>query len=203
MSPLKTDLTSARRNSRAAIYVDGGSCLSIVTLETARLVLRGFQPDDIEPYAALIFADSEVMRYLPKRDTPARERAERTMDFFNEHWTQYPNGPWAVQLRETGELIGHCGLRFIPDIGETEVLYAFGKDFWGNGYATEAARASVDFGFEQAMLQRIVALADPANTASRRVMKKCGLTFEKETHLFGMDVVYYAVDRGDKNDSRN
>jgi ribosomal-protein-alanine N-acetyltransferase len=135
------------------------------------------------------------MRYLPKRDTPAAERAQRTMDFFNEHWTHFPYGPWAVVEKKSGELAGHCGLRFIPEIGETEVLYALGKDFWGKGYATEAARASVEYGFQKIGLDRIIALAVPQNIASRRVMEHCGLTYEKDTHLFGMDVVYYARNR--------
>ncbi len=93
-----------------------------IVRETARLLLRPFRTDDVDVYSHLIFADVEVMRYLPKRDTPPRERAQRTMDFFNDHWKQYPYGPWAVELRETGQLIGHCGLRSIPEINEAEVL---------------------------------------------------------------------------------
>jgi RimJ/RimL family protein N-acetyltransferase len=174
-----------------------------MTLETERLLLRQFAAQDLEMYTNRIFGDADVMRYLPKRDAPASERAQKTMDFFNDHWTQYSYGPWAVVEKASGELIGHCGLRFIPDIQETEVLYAFGKDFWTKGYATEAARASVDFGFNQVGLERIIALAVPENTASRKVMEHCGLQYEKETHLFGLDVVYYALNRADYSLSAN
>lgn len=167
-------------------------------LDTPRLRLRQFNvEEDLDAYTTRIFADAEVLRYLPKRDAPPAERAQKTMEFFNIHWTQYPYGPWAVVEKASGELIGHCGLRFIPDIQETEVLYAFGKAYWGRGYATEAARASVDFGFNQIGLDRIVALAVPENIASRKVMEHCGLAFEKETHLFGLDVVYYSLNRAD------
>lgn len=137
------------------------------------------------------------MRYLPKRDTPPRERAQRTMDFFNDHHAEYGWGPWAVVEKASGALLGHCGLRYIADLDETEVLYAFGKKFWGKGYATEAARASVDFGFREIKLERIIALAVPDNLASRKVMEHCGLKFEKQTQLFDLDLVYYALNRTD------
>lgn len=167
--------------------------------ETERLRLRQFAPDDIDEYTALIFADPDVMRYLPKRESPPRERAQRTMDLFNDHWNHYPYGPWAVTEKTSGKLIGHCGLRFIPEIDETEVLYAFGKSSWNKGYATEAAQASVDFGFQHVRLDRIIALAVPENFASRRVMEHCGLQYEKDIQLFGLDCVYYARNRAEEH----
>lgn len=169
-----------------------------MNLETERLLLRKFEPTDLDAYTAHIFGDAEVLRYLPKRDAPARERAERTMNFFNDHWNQFPYAPWAVVEKANGELMGHCGLRFITEIQETEVLYALGKDFWGKGYATEAARASVDFGFNKVGLERIIALAVPENIASRKVMEHCGLKYEKDVQLFGLDCVYYALNRADR-----
>lgn len=171
---------------------------SIMNRETERLCLRQFTSDDVDVYAAIIFADPDVMRYLPKRDALPRERAQRTMDFFNEHWKHYPYGPWAVVEKASGELIGHCGLRFISEINETEVLYAFGKSSWNKGYATEAAQASVDFGFQVVGLKRIVALAVPENIASRRVMEHCGLKYEKDMQLFGLDCVYYTRNRAEE-----
>lgn len=164
-------------------------------LETERLRLREFRAEDLAAYTKRIFGDPEVMRYLPKRDALPEERARRTMDFFNAHWTRFPYGPWAVVEKSSGELMGHCGLNFIAETGETEVLYAYGKDFWGKGYATEAARASVEYGFGRAGLERIIALAVPENIASRRVMEHCGLTYEKDVQLFGLDLVYYALNR--------
>jgi ribosomal-protein-alanine N-acetyltransferase len=175
----------------------------VANLETERLLLREFRAGDLDAYATRIFGDVAVMRYLPKRDAPAAERAQKTMDFFNEHWRYFPYGPWAVVEKKSGELIGHCGLRFIPEIEETEVLYAFGKEFWGKGYATEAARSSVQYGFHNIGLDRIIALAVPENIASRRVMEHCGLKHEKDAHLFGMDVVYYAMNRGEYAASAN
>ena len=165
--------------------------------ETPRLILREFVPDDLEKYAARIFADAEVMRYLPQRAELPRARAERTINFFSDHHAEYGFGPWAVVEKASGELMGHCGLNHIAEIDETEVLYALGKAFWGKGYATEAARASVDFGFREIKLERIIALAMHDNIASCRVMEHCGLRYEKETHHFGLDLVYYALNRTD------
>lgn len=182
-------MTSPLISHALALYV------SMMNRETERLRLRPFSADDVNVYAAIIFADPEVMRYLPKRDAPPRERAQRTMDFFNEHWKQYRYRPWAVIEKVSGELIGHCGLRFIPEISETEVLYAFAKSSWNKGYATEAARASVELGFNEVGLKRIIALAVPENIASRRVMKHCGLQYEKDIQLFGLDCAYYARNR--------
>lgn len=169
-----------------------GSGNLIRVLETVRLRLRPFEESDLELYAAGIFGDPEVMRYLPKNETPARERAARTLRVFNVHWTEHGYGPRAVTLRATGELVGHCGLRLIPELGETEVLYAFARSSWGKGYATEAAGACVEEGFGALGLRRIIALAVPENTASRRVMEHCGLAYERDLHIFGLDCVYYA-----------
>lgn len=168
-----------------------------MNLETDRLLLRPFEANDLDTYAERIFADADVTRFLPKSQFEPRERGERTMKVFNDLWTQYPYAPWAVVEKSSGELIGHCGLRFIADIQETEVLYALGKDFWGKGYATEAARASVGFGFWQVELERIIALAVPDNIASRKVMEHCGLKYEKDAQLFGLDLVYYGLNRTD------
>ncbi len=172
-------------------------------METPRLVLREFIDSDLDAYAECIFADAEVMRYLPRREKLPRERAQQTMEFFNDHHLEYGFGPWVVIEKATGELMGHCGLRYIADIDETEVLYAFGRKFWGKGYATEAAQASVDFGFREILLERIVALAVPENIASRRVMEHCGLHYEKEIQLFGLDLVYYALNRAEWSLSAN
>jgi RimJ/RimL family protein N-acetyltransferase len=167
----------------------------IPSIETARLLLRRFTLADLDEYVQLIFADADVMRYLPRRDLPPRARAERTIAAFDNHWSQRGYGVWAVTDKITGQLMGHCGLNFVPEAGEIEVLYALRKDRWGQGLATEAARASVRFGFEQADLARLIALAVPENIASRRVMEHLGFQYEKDAHYFGLDLVYTVLPR--------
>jgi ribosomal-protein-alanine N-acetyltransferase len=167
----------------------------IPRIETARLLLRPFTEADLADYAERIFADAEVMRYLPKRDLTPRERAERTSAVFNNHWSQRGYGVWAVTDKITGEFIGHGGLNFVPEAGQVEVLYALRKDRWGQGFATEAARASVRVGFEYANLTNLIALAVPENIASRRVMEHLGFQYEKDVHYFGLDLVYTVLPR--------
>jgi len=167
----------------------------IPSIETARLLLRPFVAEDLDDYSRLIFADAEVMRYLPKRDLAPRARAERTLTIFTEHWSLYGFGVWAVTDKVTGDFLGHCGLGHVPEAGEIEVLYALGRTYWGRGIASEAARASVRFGFETAQLTRLIALAVPANIGSRRVMEHLGFEYEKDAHFFGLDLAYYTLPR--------
>ncbi len=177
---------------------EGASYVSpstIPTIETARLLLRPFAQEDLEDYPRLIFADADVMRYLPKRDLAPRERAERTVAVFNDQWLQRDYSVWAVTDKMTGGFIGHCGLNSVIEAGEVEVLYALRKDRWGQGIATEAARASVRFGFETVNLARLIALAVAENSASRRVMERLGFAYEKDVHYFGLDLVYSVLAR--------
>ena len=99
--------------------------------------------------------------------------------------------------RADGQVIGQSGLRFVDEVGETEILYAYSRSSWGRGLATEAGRATLDFGFEQTPLQRIVAYAVPDNTASTRVMEKLGMTDEGTDRLWDMDLVRYTIGRTD------
>jgi RimJ/RimL family protein N-acetyltransferase len=84
---------------------------AIPVIETERLVMRPFRNDDLVPYTHRLFADAEVMRYLPKRaDEMPCARADRTMKYFNAHWHEFGYGAWAVTDQADGQLIGHCGL---------------------------------------------------------------------------------------------
>jgi len=167
--------------------------LGLPEIETERLLLRQFASADLDVYAESVFADPDVTRFLPKRDIPPRERAERVLKYFSEHWQKYSFGDWAVTGKADGQLIGHCGLNFVPEVGEVEVEYALAKAYWGRGIGTEAARACLHYGFETLRLERIIALADPQNIASWRVMEKAGLTYQKEVFFFGMQLVYYQI----------
>jgi ribosomal-protein-alanine N-acetyltransferase len=172
--------------------------MELPEIETERLLLRQFTPADLEIYAERIFADPDVTQFLPKRDISPQERAGRVLKKFGEHWQQHGFGDWAVTDKADGQLMGHCGLNYVPEAGEVEVEYALAKAYWGRGIASEAARASVCYGFETLSLPRIIALADPQNIASRRVMEKIGLTYQKEAFFFGMRLVYYQIERGKK-----
>jgi RimJ/RimL family protein N-acetyltransferase len=168
---------------------------SLPSLDTERVSLRRFARDDCEIYAARIFGDARVTRYLPASRYSPSERAALTIQRFEEHWAQHNYGPFALTHKTTGEFVGHCGLRLVPELGEIELLYALAYSFWNQGLATEAARACVQWGMEALRFERLVALAVPENIASRRVMEHVGFTVEKEMDLFGMHVIAYGLDR--------
>jgi ribosomal-protein-alanine N-acetyltransferase len=101
--------------------------------------------------------------------------------------------------RETGEMIGWSGLQPLEDSGDTEVGYGMIKEFWGKGIGYECALAWLRYGFEKTDLKSIVAVASPENVGSWRIMEKLGMRREKtETH-YGMECVFYRIDRENFN----
>jgi ribosomal-protein-alanine N-acetyltransferase len=164
-------------------------------IETARLRLRQFTNSDLEDYAR-IFADPEYTRYSPRGSVTleqASEAAQAAYDYFTSHWQQHGFGVWAVCDRTHNQLIGQCGLNCLPDNNEVEVLYRLDRSYWNQGLATEAAKASLRYGFEQVMLNWIVALTLPHHQASRRVMEKSGLRYAKDARIYNLNVVYYTL----------
>lgn len=159
-------------------------------IETARLRLRGFRQDDLNDLAAL-FADADVMRYVADGQPASRETAEKAINSVIEHWRRHGFGRWAVEARETCEFVGYGGLRSL--LGTPEVVYHLAKANWGKGLATELARASLHYGFDDHGFERIVAIAKPPNAASIHVMEKLGMRFEMQTSYYGIEVVQYSI----------
>jgi ribosomal-protein-alanine N-acetyltransferase len=169
----------------------------IPTIETKRLRLRPFEESDADGVA--FYADADVMRYIPGG---ARDRSLLATRFraqvanARDQWDQNGFGLWAVVLKQPETLIGHCGLQHLPGGEEIEVFYLLDKPYWNQGIATEATKAALTFGFERAGLQRIVAIAMPANVASQRVMQKAGMLLEGPAHHYGCDCIKYSAMRG-------
>ena len=166
-------------------------------IETERLLLRRFTPEDFEAMYAL-WTDGEAMRYVQPEGWPhgreeSRELFGRGINFFDEHGF----GQWAVVPKEEDRVIGYCGLKFLNEAREVELLYGVCKEFWNRGLVTEAARAILRYGFETAGLVYIVAVALPENTGSWRVMEKLGMRREGITEHKGYRVVRYGLARHD------
>ena len=160
-------------------------------IETERLRLRPFAPDDADDYYQRIFGDPDVTKYLRSRRSITRDDMPALLTRLANQWRQ--QGFWAVTDKSDGQLIGHCGLKYLDATTEIELAYALAKSHWGMGFATEAARAVLRYGFEELKLDRIVAVAVPENAASRRVMEKIGLAYEKTDRFYDADLVYYAI----------
>ncbi len=164
-------------------------------LTTERLVIRPFAPTDFDDHYAAVFSDPLVMRYLPGAKPIDEVRARSAIGRFISSWTDHGFGISAVIRTDDGRLIGHCGLQNLQGTNDVEIAYAFAPDCWGFGYASEAAKRCRDFGFDELGLTRIVAIAVHENTASRRVIEKLGMTYERDDTFFGLDVAFYGLDR--------
>lgn len=169
---------------------------SIPIRKTAHLVLRPFTEVDLDPLYQ-VMNDREVLRYFPSSDPPSRAQIERLIQFQLKHWEKHGYGWWAVAVADSPNppLIGWAGLQYLPETDEIEVGYLLDKAHWGRGLATEAARESVRFGFDDLGIETIVGVVHPENIASQRVLEKTGLTFVEETNYFGMDVRRYLMTR--------
>jgi RimJ/RimL family protein N-acetyltransferase len=143
----------------------------IPTIETEQLVMRAFTNADTDAFAALC-ADDEVMRWLG--GTMDRNRAWRHMATLVGHWRLHGFGRWALELRETGELVGHVGLWFPEGWPAIEVGWVVARQAWGRGIAPEAARATLDYAWDEAGLDRVIHLIDPVNERSQSVARKIG-----------------------------
>jgi RimJ/RimL family protein N-acetyltransferase len=150
------------------------------SLETDRLLLRPWRPaEDLDALAALN-SDPAVMRWVTPNRPLRREESADLLDRVVRHWDEHGFGLWAVVPREAGaRCIGFAGLAipsFLPAIlPAVEVGWRLAPDWWGRGLATEAARASIAFGFERLGLRSIITIVDARNQRSLRVAGKLGM----------------------------
>jgi ribosomal-protein-alanine N-acetyltransferase len=169
----------------------------VIELRTPRLRLRPFTEADAPAHLEL-YRDPEVTRHLgggPFVADQIEQRSRRAVDKFVRHWADKGFGVFAVEDLGTGRFLGQCGLNAIDELGEIEILYALERAAWGRGLATEAARAALAFGFDEARLPRIVAVTRPEHQASRGVMEKIGMRYERDVEVFGIHAVLYALSR--------
>jgi ribosomal-protein-alanine N-acetyltransferase len=165
-------------------------------IETDRLLLRMFGPEDLDELARL-FRDPLVMKYVGDGQPVSREETERALESIIRHWQTHGFGRWAAVDLQTQEFIGFGGLRSL--FGTPEVVYHLASAHWGKGLATELARASLRFGFETHRFEGIVAITKPPNAASIHVMEKLGMHYEKHARYYDIDVVQYAISREEFN----
>ena len=164
-----------------------------VTLETERLIMRMWRESDFEPYAELC-ADPEVMRYLGGKVFD-RTEAWRQMASMIGHWYLRGYGIWAVEEKDSGRLAGRIGCINPEGWPGFEVGWTLKREFWGKGYATEAGRRALEYGFNELDKPHIISLIHPENRASIRVAERLGETLEGNARVFDTDVLVYGIDR--------
>ena len=166
----------------------------MIDIETARLKLRRFTPNDLNDLYE-IRADPDVMRYIGSGKPESIEQVQTAFNKLLAHWEQHGFGRWAVLDKESEKLIGWCGLAYLENTEDVEIGYGIAKSYWGKGLTSEAAAAVLKWGFEELGLDHIVAVAWPDNVASRRVMDRLGMKYVKMAHNYHAEVVYYAIRR--------
>lgn len=161
-------------------------------IETPRLQLRHFSQTDLDELA-LIFSDPLVLKYLVPNRAATREETHTALLSIIRHWQRHGYGRWAVVHQATQKLIGYGGLRSFD--GTPELVYLLARPYWGCGLATEIARGCLEYGFMRHRFERIIALTQPDNLASRRVMEKIGLSYQRHDNFFDLEVVLYELTR--------
>lgn len=170
-------------------------------IETPRLILRRWNDGDLAGHRALT-QNADVMRHIGPRVALTAEQTEQEHAAKLTHWHEHGFGARAALRKDTKEWIGYAVLRHPhPDVVElqpsdVEIGWLLLPSAWGQGYATEAASALRDEGFERLSLDRIVARYQAANTASGRIMDKIGMQFERDAvDRFGNTIRVYSIER--------
>jgi len=164
---------------------------STFSLETERLRLRPVAPGDVEELVRL-HDDPEVAKYMGVRDRGWYEwRIEASL----EEWAERGHGFVVVLDGESGRFLGRTGLKFWTEFGETELGWVLRPEARGHGYATEAARAVLDWGFENLDVPYVTAMIRPANDASVAVAERLGMEPGRRDELNGDPLVVYSIDR--------
>jgi RimJ/RimL family protein N-acetyltransferase len=167
----------------------------LLSIETARLRLRSFRPSDA-PSLLAVFLDPEVRRFLPPGPPPTLARIQRSIDRRISGERADGFSLYAVERREGGEPIGSCGLALVDGTGpEIELAYHYGRRWWGQGFATEAAIACLRHAFDDLALERVIAICYPDNAASLRVIEKAGMSAEGMGEYYGAQMKKYAAER--------
>jgi RimJ/RimL family protein N-acetyltransferase len=169
------------------------------TLASERLVLRLFRQSDFDAYAEMC-GDPEVMRYLGDGQPLSRADAWRNLALVMGHWQLRGFGLWAVEEKRTGSLVGRVGCWQPEGWPGFEVGWTLRRQFWGKGFATEAALRAVDFAFNSLGRERVISLIQPENSASIAVALRLGMSFDGYTQVVSRPVLVYGLDRRPSSD---
>jgi ribosomal-protein-alanine N-acetyltransferase len=165
-----------------------------IVCETSRLILRKFNENDVDSILGFR-GDPEVMRFSVRGPETREDIQTRYLPSCLRRYSRDGLGQWAVVRKSDGMCVGECGIctQEVDGEREFEIGYRMRRDCWGNGLATEAARACRDYGFNQAGLRRLISIIESENAASIRVAEKMGMTLEKRASFHEIPVLIYRV----------
>jgi RimJ/RimL family protein N-acetyltransferase len=172
---------------------------AMIEIRTPRLILRRWNDDDLVPMAD-INADSQVMRWIDDGSVRDLEYTADAIEQWEEEWDEEGFGLFAVELLASGELVGFTGLsvpEFLPEVmPAVAISWRLGSQFWGQGYASEAAHATLEFALQDRGLDRVICINRMGNDASENVIRKLGMEPELETEhpVYGYPLHVYAID---------
>ena len=164
-------------------------------LSTDRLDIRPFRESDLDGLFRM-YGDEETMRYSGgSGGAHTREETAASLARLIAHQEQHGFSLYALIDRERDKFVGECGMVYVEHTGpEIEVAYYIVRDHWGEGYATEAVRACLEYGLTELGMERIIGVAWPDNPASLRVIEKSGMTFEGLHTYYGREMARYAAE---------
>jgi RimJ/RimL family protein N-acetyltransferase len=149
-------------------------------LETSRILLREFHEDDLEGMFAL-HSNPDVHVYLGNKTINTRDEAAALIAYIQQQYRDFGIGRWACVEKSSNQFMGWCGLKFVTEIENNQshfhdIGYRFLPQFWNQGYAKEAAKPCVEYGFNSLNLEKIIGTCHIKNIASYKVLQHCGLT---------------------------
>ena len=165
-----------------------------MVIQTPRLMLREFQPEDVQQLAPIL-AHPQVMQFSSTGVLSVSETAAKIQSFI-QSYQHYGFGKWAVIHQASNELIGYCGIAIeqLDHRDEREIGYRLNPAFWGQGLATEAASAALQYGFEQFKFPYVLGIVELGNHASVNVLKKLGMHYQRRTQFHGGEVDVYCIE---------
>jgi RimJ/RimL family protein N-acetyltransferase len=194
--PEDTRWSARFETTRIADHRPGVVEIAIPTLETERLILRPFREEDAALFCEYL-QDPDVNRFVGEGQAPSAEDCWRAVAGWIGHWVMRDYGPWAVTEKATGTFMGRTGIHFPESWPQPELAYTFGKPFWGKGYATEAVRAAMDWGFTERDFPELCSLIDPLNERSMAVATRVGETYRRDGALRGHPLRVYVITRAE------
>jgi RimJ/RimL family protein N-acetyltransferase len=172
---------------------------AMIEIRTPRLLLRRWHDDDLAPMAD-INADPQVMRWVDDGSVRDLEQTAQDIERWEEEWDEEGFGLFAVELLASGELAGFTGLSVpesLPEVAsEVAVSWRLGSPFWGQGYASEAAHATLEFALQDRGLDRVISVVRIGDEASENVIRKLGMALEREIEhpVYGFPLHVHAID---------